>query len=104
MIRRPPRSTLFPYTTLFRSQVEPAGEARGRVSNAFPGTDLRRNDLDLRQRAALFAVRITEDQADLIDAGVRIPMRPWRRASHSSPVPEVPLPGIDRRIPLVGRV
>src|SRR3989454_8512254 len=29
MIRRPPRSTLFPYTTLFRSQVE--GEAaRGR--------------------------------------------------------------------------
>src|SRR2546430_15158920 len=30
MIRRPPRSTLFPYTTLFRSLVEPrlAGEAR----------------------------------------------------------------------------
>src|SRR2546430_6310118 len=24
MIRRPPRSTLFPYTTLFRSQVAPA--------------------------------------------------------------------------------
>src|SRR5256885_9196383 len=24
MIRRPPRSTLFPYTTLFRSQHEPA--------------------------------------------------------------------------------
>src|SRR3712207_8158134 len=24
MIRRPPRSTLFPYTTLFRSQVPPA--------------------------------------------------------------------------------
>src|SRR5258708_12685547 len=23
MIRRPPRSTLFPYTTLFRSQVDP---------------------------------------------------------------------------------
>src|SRR5258708_26848186 len=29
MIRRPPRSTLFPYTTLFRSQVEQ--EARPRV-------------------------------------------------------------------------
>src|SRR2546426_9300521 len=26
MIRRPPRSTLFPYTTLFRSQVLGAGE------------------------------------------------------------------------------
>src|SRR5256885_6655346 len=24
MIRRPPRSTLFPYTTLFRSKIEPA--------------------------------------------------------------------------------
>src|SRR5438034_7204411 len=29
MIRRPPRSTLFPYTTLFRSQVTPkSNEAR----------------------------------------------------------------------------
>src|SRR5256885_10063355 len=28
MIRRPPRSTLFPYTTLFRSEPVP-GEARG---------------------------------------------------------------------------
>src|SRR3712207_7510368 len=26
MIRRPPRSTLFPYTTLFRSQTVPDGE------------------------------------------------------------------------------
>src|SRR3712207_7412625 len=26
MIRRPPRSTLFPYTTLFRSYVDPADE------------------------------------------------------------------------------
>src|SRR2546430_5736322 len=25
MIRRPPRSTLFPYTTLFRSDLEPIG-------------------------------------------------------------------------------
>src|SRR2546430_9686312 len=28
MIRRPPRSTLFPYTTLFRSQAEPLDQAR----------------------------------------------------------------------------
>src|SRR5687768_17771065 len=27
MIRRPPRSTLFPYTTLFRSQIDRAGLA-----------------------------------------------------------------------------
>src|SRR3712207_8443848 len=31
MIRRPPRSTLFPYTTLFRSR--PLGLARGRVGD-----------------------------------------------------------------------
>src|SRR3712207_8362974 len=35
MIRRPPRSTLFPYTTLFRSRVrsgdlEPGGDGAGR--------------------------------------------------------------------------
>src|SRR5258705_5930587 len=35
MIRRPPRSTLFPYTTLFRS--EPGGELdRGGQAGAFP--------------------------------------------------------------------
>src|SRR3712207_7993385 len=28
MIRRPPRSTLFPYTTLFRSYVQPGSEGR----------------------------------------------------------------------------
>src|SRR5256886_12966669 len=28
MIRRPPRSTLFPYTTLFRSRSEPVHERR----------------------------------------------------------------------------
>src|SRR5256885_6898697 len=32
MIRRPPRSTLFPYTTLFRSLEHRAGHRRGRLS------------------------------------------------------------------------
>src|SRR3712207_6872210 len=33
MIRRPPRSTLFPYTTLFRSMlVDPLQQVRGDVS------------------------------------------------------------------------
>src|SRR3712207_7430431 len=37
MIRRPPRSTLFPYTTLFRSQYPlgaPGGPACGRAARA----------------------------------------------------------------------
>src|SRR2546429_1274604 len=38
MIRRPPRSTLFPYTTLFRSGVRapPTGRPRGRVASHDP--------------------------------------------------------------------
>src|SRR2546429_9075004 len=41
MIRRPPRSTLFPYTTLFRSRARPraaeAGEVRG-IREGLPGS------------------------------------------------------------------
>src|SRR2546425_4581606 len=39
MIRRPPRSTLFPYTTLFRSVLEDAnvGELRGHVEGQVDG-------------------------------------------------------------------
>src|SRR3712207_7385605 len=60
MIRRPPRSTLFPYTTLFRSgreRVQPARQLgeRGRVEDCLqgqvlvqrrphPAHDLRRED------------------------------------------------------------
>src|SRR5688572_32730013 len=34
MIRRPPRSTLFPYTTLFRSEIEVLVPERFRTSHA----------------------------------------------------------------------
>src|SRR2546426_5018412 len=44
MIRRPPRSTLFPYTTLFRSACSAGATARGR--RAAEAAD------DRRQRAA----------------------------------------------------
>src|SRR5437868_11178770 len=35
MLRRPPRSTLFPYTTLFRSDLESREIAWGVVTNKF---------------------------------------------------------------------
>src|SRR3712207_6904459 len=38
MIRRPPRSTLFPYTTLFRSGAEPGGLPPARVGAVRVGT------------------------------------------------------------------
>src|SRR5256886_8857123 len=37
MIRRPPRSTLFPYTTLFRSRCGPESRRGSRVSGARAG-------------------------------------------------------------------
>src|SRR2546427_7011954 len=36
MIRRPPRSTLFPYTTLFRSRVRVVDQHRERLSLVHP--------------------------------------------------------------------
>src|SRR3712207_7618130 len=46
MIRRPPRSTLFPYTTLFRSGV---GRALAQREHDDVGLDPLRVDLDVRQ-------------------------------------------------------
>src|SRR5688572_32097985 len=45
MIRRPPRSTLFPYTTLFRSEALRDGEERLRALNA----DLERKVIERSQ-------------------------------------------------------
>src|SRR3712207_8759194 len=49
MIRRPPRSTLFPYTTLFRSAVRADELAASHVGH--------RGGVELRQRAALDVLR-----------------------------------------------
>src|SRR3712207_7829965 len=57
MIRRPPRSTLFPYTTLFRSQGDEEEDAReqghdpgdAEERDTEPGPLRRRPDLGLRQ-------------------------------------------------------
>src|SRR5690349_24938740 len=59
MIRRPPRSTLFPYTTLFRSQ----GRARARVLGAEPVGQRRARAVvrsaEARRRGALRQARET---------------------------------------------
>src|SRR5258708_9471122 len=48
MIRRPPRSTLFPYTTLFRSVEAAQVVLVGRVV-AVPGDDVERRVIHLRR-------------------------------------------------------
>src|SRR5256885_3962374 len=44
MIRRPPRSTLFPYTTLFRSDQRPQVVDLGRRRSALPGLHHHRSE------------------------------------------------------------
>src|SRR5687768_18093342 len=56
MIRRPPRSTLFPYTTLFRSRRSRAGAARPRG---------RRGSRRDRPRAAVRGRRSEEHTSEL---------------------------------------
>src|SRR3712207_7617545 len=56
MIRRPPRSTLFPYTTLFRSQM------RRRASMAW-GTELSTRDFKTLFQAVAYSLRL-EGQSD----------------------------------------
>src|SRR5258705_9302372 len=69
MIRRPPRSTLFPYTTLFRSKTI-VFRANDQIAHASgrPGGD------GLRDRGA--AVRV--------DASHRLRVGRWRSEEHTS--------------------
>src|SRR3712207_6918708 len=75
MIRRPPRSTLFPYTTLFRSRACPPGRpappgaprargptARGRPSTAPPFRRRRRRPPAARPPSAGRAARAAGDR------------------------------------------
>src|SRR5947208_7595600 len=55
MIRRPPRSTLFPYTTLFRSVLPVHAELRSRGADGAPSGILR--------AGGAFAVRTGADGA-----------------------------------------
>src|SRR3712207_7233826 len=50
MIRRPPRSTLFPYTTLFRSAADPRGRPADRRPGAHGRLPARHRDHDLEHR------------------------------------------------------
>src|SRR5436190_15107185 len=66
MIRRPPRSTLFPYTTLFRSAREPA-QRRARRSESSRGlaVAVRRPRRDALHRAAPRPCRSEEHTSEL---------------------------------------
>src|SRR2546422_8607982 len=74
MIRRPPRSTLFPYTTLFRSHGQPAGGHRAaRVRPEGPA--------DRVQTGSLRHVR--RDDGPVRAGGARTPVPRQERAGRS---------------------
>src|SRR2546422_6199782 len=75
MIRRPPRSTLFPYTTLFRSHAGTAfrpGDSGGPLA---PASTLARPPSHLERR-----VRVCNS----VTSPSRIPPRPTRSEEHTS--------------------
>src|SRR2546430_10732898 len=93
MIRRPPRSTLFPYTTLFRSPLEAReravpGHDHGRIERhdrverrdpALVGADRKSTRLNSSHSQISYAVfclkkkKITKAGNSLSDARIRIP-------------------------------
>src|SRR3712207_6972353 len=68
MIRRPPRSTLFPYTTLFRSHEGEVVVPEHRVVEPHPG---REEPEDLRVRLRLAEGRDRRP----VERGVEVPVR-----------------------------
>ena len=77
MIRRPPRSTLFPYTTLFRSGKWIDGAAlaflageMGYVLSDLNGEPLERIDADTNyERSGILVAATAEIHADMVTAG-----------------------------------
>src|SRR2546423_11724233 len=76
MIRRPPRSTLFPYTTLFRSGADPValeellqtvrdGLYIGRIWYTYPINGLRAGDFTCTVVADSYIIRSEEHTSEL---------------------------------------
>src|SRR5256714_11673776 len=82
MIRRPPRSTLFPYTTLFRSNLVGLGNAGGQVSygvdiNVLPGDLIGKpaNSAPTRLNSSFGAINYTQNDRAANYNGVTFDVR-----------------------------
>src|SRR3712207_8700737 len=85
MIRRPPRSTLFPYTTLFRSSLSSRNPGRdGRVVFDAGTTSLAARNLVEAQDAAVFLGSGGAEQPLLITAGQKDRKSTRLNSSHAN--------------------
>src|SRR5258708_25609780 len=94
MIRRPPRSTLFPYTTLFRSQAEiPVRVLRKRVVIMMPvladlAVDLQALEVLLHDEVELPRLRSEEHTSELQSPDhlvCRLLLEKKKRQTHCAP-------------------
>src|SRR2546422_9859534 len=72
MIRRPPRSTLFPYTTLFRSLDPRSGEVLAMTSHPAPDP----NDFAIRVSADEWKKLNEDPQHPLLDRAIQAQLAP----------------------------
>src|SRR3712207_7392783 len=84
MIRRPPRSTLFPYTTLFRSLDQGMVYFDARLSATWPTVEVRVADVALRVEDAVLLT-------GLVRGLVETAAREWRAGG---PAPAGRAPGL----------
>src|SRR5258707_13955478 len=91
MIRRPPRSTLFPYTTLFRSQtsLNPALQraAEAAVRQGIARIEKARPQLAGRVQAAALAIDPSSGEIRAMVGGRRYGESPFNRATRAARQP-----------------
>src|SRR3712207_8863740 len=82
MIRRPPRSTLFPYTTLFRSNgnTTPSGEDR----NTSPASKAHTNDPSITESTAETTAEDSSDNYSSENSNFQFGVEPRRSEEHTS--------------------
>src|SRR2546430_3507646 len=88
MIRRPPRSTLFPYTTLFRSNTKPVLSSAGaRVSSS--KREMRTEEKGLARRVLLRSEEHTSELQSQSNLVCRLLLEKTK-GSKSAPCPRPP--------------
>src|SRR2546426_8125900 len=77
MIRRPPRSTLFPYTTLFRSNLQRQADGIGGLRQTRTGSQ-HRGPVNVRSKVTIAKIepRLTSERAQPLESGKSIAPEP----------------------------